>query len=69
MKGKTAKAPEKIVDKIDAILEAHFASLPPAERERRERAFINGAKKIDARAKRREQSGTSRPSAEVRRHA
>jgi hypothetical protein len=47
MKGKTDKA----VEKIDAILEGYFSSLPPSERARKERAFINAAKKIDVRAK------------------
>lgn len=41
MKGKLDKA----VGKVNAILEGHFASLPPAERERKERAFISAAKK------------------------
>jgi len=48
MKGKL----EKAVGKIDAILEGHFASLPAAERQRNEQAFIKAAKKIDTRAKR-----------------
>jgi hypothetical protein len=51
MKGKSAKATAEAVNKIDAILEAHFASLPPAEREQRERAFIKAAKKISLRSK------------------
>jgi hypothetical protein len=52
MKGKTEKAKlDKAVDKIDAILEAHFASVPPAQRNQRERDFIEAAKKIGTRAK------------------
>jgi hypothetical protein len=47
VKGKTDKA----VEKIDAILEGYFSSLPPRELARKERAFINAAKKIDVRAK------------------
>lgn len=43
MKGKIDKA----VETIDAILEGHFASLPPAERRKKEQAFIKAAKKID----------------------
>jgi hypothetical protein len=40
MKGRT-------VEKIDAILAGYFSSLPPAERERKEGAFIKAAKNID----------------------
>jgi hypothetical protein len=65
MKGKLDKA----VDKIDAILEAHFASLPPAQRKQRERAFIEVAKKVGTRAKLREQPESSDRPAPVRRHA
>ena len=38
-KDKTGKA----VEKIDAILEGHFSSLPPSERAQKERAFISAA--------------------------
>jgi hypothetical protein len=65
MKGKTDKA----VENIDAILEGHFSSLPPRERARRERAFINAAKKIDVRAKQREQPKNADRPGEARRHA
>jgi hypothetical protein len=65
MKGKMDKA----VETIDAIIEGHFATLPPAERERKEQAFIKAAKKIDTRAKPRAQRGTADRPAEARRHA
>jgi hypothetical protein len=65
MKGKLDKA----VDKIDAILEAHLASLPPAERARREKAFIEVAKKIETRAKQPEQPKNAGRPGEARRHA
>jgi len=65
VKGKTDKA----VDRIDAILEGFFSSLPPAERERKEGAFIKTAKKIDTRAKRQEQPKNADRLGQVRRHA
>jgi hypothetical protein len=65
MKGKLDKA----VDKIDAILEAHFASLPPAARERKEQAFIRAAKKIDTRAKQQGQPRSADHPARAQRHA
>jgi hypothetical protein len=42
MKGKT----EKAVEKIDAILDGYFSSLSPAERERKEGAFIKAADRL-----------------------
>jgi hypothetical protein len=42
MKGKT----EKAVEKIDAILDGYFSSLPSAERARKEGAFIKAAKRL-----------------------
>jgi hypothetical protein len=65
MKGKTDKA----VEKIDAILEGYFSSLPPLERAKKERAFIRPAKKIDARARQREQPKNADRPGEARRHA
>jgi len=65
MKGKTDRA----VEKIDAILEGHFSSLPPLERAQKERAFIKAAKKIDTRAKQREQPKSADRPGEARRHA
>jgi hypothetical protein len=65
MKGKT----EGAVEKIDAILEGHFAALPPAERKRSEQAFIKTAKKVETRARRRERPGSADRPAEARRHA
>ena len=65
MKGKT----EQAVDKIDAILDSYFSSLPAPEREGKERAFIKAAKKIDTRAKQREQPKSADRPGEARRHA
>jgi hypothetical protein len=65
MKGKTDKA----VEKIDAILEGYFSSLPPLERERKERAFAKSAKRIDTRAKQPEQPRNAGRPGEARRQA
>jgi hypothetical protein len=64
MKGKT----EKAVEKIDAILDGYFSSLPPAERERKEGAFVKAAKKIDTRAKQPTQPKNADRSGQVGRH-
>jgi hypothetical protein len=65
MKGKTDQA----VENIDAILDGFFSSLPATERAQKERAFIKAAKKIDVRAKQREQPKNADRSGEARRHA
>ncbi len=65
MKGKT----EKAVEKIDAILDGYFSSLPPAERAQKEGAFIKAAKKIDTRAKQPAQPKNAGRLGQVRRHA
>jgi hypothetical protein len=65
MKGKTDKA----VEKIDSILDGYFSSLPPAERARKEGAFIQAAKKIDTRAKQPARPKNADRPGEARRHA